>query len=34
MAKLRSAGFENEFYTLEEGVEEYVVEFLKNNRYF
>jgi ADP-L-glycero-D-manno-heptose 6-epimerase len=34
MRKLRNAGFENEFYTLEEGIEEYVVEFLKNRRHF
>jgi len=32
--KLRSAGFDNTFYTLEEGIEEYVMEFLKNERYF
>ncbi len=34
MDKLRSAGYDNPFYSLEEGIEEYVVEFLKNNRYF
>lgn len=34
MGKLRAAGFDNEFYSLEEGVEEYVREFLINNRYF
>ena len=34
MEKLQSAGFDNSFYTLEEGVEEYVLEFLKNKRYF
>mgnify|MGYP001216170981 CR=1 FL=1 len=32
--KLRNAGFENDFYTLEEGVEEYIIEFLKNGRHF
>jgi ADP-L-glycero-D-manno-heptose 6-epimerase len=34
MDKLRSAGYDNPFYTLEEGIEEYVVEYLKNSRYF
>jgi len=34
MDKLRSAGYDSPFYTLEEGIEEYVVEFLLNNRYF
>jgi ADP-L-glycero-D-manno-heptose 6-epimerase len=34
MEKLQSTGFDNSFYTLEEGVEEYVLEFLKNKRYF
>ncbi|MCK9398775.1 MAG: ADP-glyceromanno-heptose 6-epimerase [Bacteroidales bacterium] len=34
MEKLRSAGYDNSFYSLEEGIEEYVVEFLKNERYF
>ncbi|NTV82698.1 MAG: ADP-glyceromanno-heptose 6-epimerase [Bacteroidales bacterium] len=34
MDKLRSAGYDEAFYTLEEGVEEYVVEFLKNERCF
>lgn len=34
MDKLRAAGYDNPFYTLEEGVEEYVVEYLKNGRYF
>ncbi len=32
--KLRSAGYEDEFYSLEEGVEEYIVEFLNNDRYY
>ncbi|MBW6460504.1 MAG: ADP-glyceromanno-heptose 6-epimerase [Bacteroidales bacterium] len=32
--KLRSAGFDNPFYSLEEGVEEYVFEFLRDDRYF
>lgn len=32
--KLRSTGFEDDFYTLEEGIEEYVVEFLNNERYY
>lgn len=32
--KLRNAGYEAEFYSLEEGVEEYVQEFLKSGRYF
>jgi ADP-L-glycero-D-manno-heptose 6-epimerase len=34
MEKLRSTGFDNEFYSLEEGVEEYILEFLNNNRYY
>jgi ADP-L-glycero-D-manno-heptose 6-epimerase len=34
MEKLRSAGYDNSFYTLEEGIEEYVLEFLRNERYF
>jgi ADP-L-glycero-D-manno-heptose 6-epimerase len=32
--KIRLAGFDNTFYTLEEGVEEYIMEFLKDDRYF
>ena len=34
MDKLKSAGYSNEFYSLEEGVEEYVKEFLEYHRYF
>jgi ADP-L-glycero-D-manno-heptose 6-epimerase len=34
MNKLRTTGFDSPFYSLEDGVEEYVVEFLKNQRYF
>jgi ADP-L-glycero-D-manno-heptose 6-epimerase len=34
MDKLRSAGYDDPFYSLEEGIEEYVVEYLLNNRYF
>jgi ADP-L-glycero-D-manno-heptose 6-epimerase len=34
MDKLRAAGYDSPFYSLEEGVEEYVHEFLKNDRYF
>lgn len=34
MEKLKSAGYSNEFYSLEEGVEEYVKEFLEFHRYF
>jgi len=34
MDKLVSAGYDEPFYSLEEGVEEYIVEFLKNGRYF
>jgi len=34
MEKLRSAGYDEPFYSLEEGVEEYVLEFLRNERYF
>jgi len=32
--KLRLAGYDNPFYSLEEGIEEYVMEFLNNERYF
>ncbi len=34
MAKLHSIGYEQPFYSLEEGIEEYVQEFLINHRYF
>lgn len=34
MDKLRTAGYSLDFYSLEEGVEEYVQEFLRHNRYF
>ena len=34
MHKLRDAGYEEPFYTLEEGVEEYIMEYLKDERYF
>jgi ADP-L-glycero-D-manno-heptose 6-epimerase len=34
MGKLISSGYDNEYYSLEEGVEEYVREFLVNERYF
>jgi ADP-L-glycero-D-manno-heptose 6-epimerase len=34
MHKLRAAGYENEFYALEDGVEEYVKEFLLPGRFF
>jgi ADP-L-glycero-D-manno-heptose 6-epimerase len=34
MEKLRSAGFDGIFYSLEEGIEEYVMEFLKTERYY
>jgi ADP-L-glycero-D-manno-heptose 6-epimerase len=34
MEKLRGAGYDEPFYSLEEGVEEYLVEFLNNERYF
>jgi ADP-L-glycero-D-manno-heptose 6-epimerase len=34
MQKLRKAGYDDPFYTLEEGVEEYVKEFLVPRRYF
>lgn len=34
MDKLRAAGYDEEFYTLEEGIEEYVREFLIDGRYF
>jgi ADP-L-glycero-D-manno-heptose 6-epimerase len=34
MAKLKSIGYSREFYSLEEGIEEYVQEFLLKNRHF
>jgi len=34
MEKLHEAGFEEPFYTLEEGIEEYVQEFLISGRSF
>jgi ADP-L-glycero-D-manno-heptose 6-epimerase len=34
MDKLRSTGYDSGFYSLEEGIEEYVQEFLINGRYF
>lgn len=34
MEKLKNAGYTNSFYSLEEGIEEYVNEFLLNNRTF
>lgn len=34
MKKLRSIGYNKPFYTLEEGIEEYVQEFLLKNRHF
>ncbi len=34
MEKLRKAGYDKPFYSLEEGIEEYVQEFLMNHRYF
>jgi len=34
MEKLRSVGYDDEFYSLEEGIEEYVQEFLVSGRYF
>ncbi len=34
MDKLRSVGYDDPFYSLEEGIEEYVLEFLRNERYF
>jgi ADP-L-glycero-D-manno-heptose 6-epimerase len=34
MAKLLKAGFRGEFYSLEEGIEEYIQGFLIKNRYF
>ncbi len=34
MDKLRAVGYDEQFYTLEEGVEEYILEFLKNDRYY
>jgi ADP-L-glycero-D-manno-heptose 6-epimerase len=34
MTKLREAGYDDNFYSLEEGVEEYVCEYLMEKRYF
>ena len=34
MEKLRSIGYDQDFYSLEEGIEEYVQEFLIKRRYF
>ncbi len=34
MQKLRSAGYDSPFFTLEEGVSDYVVNYLTPNRYF
>ncbi|MCF8404848.1 MAG: ADP-glyceromanno-heptose 6-epimerase [Bacteroidales bacterium] len=34
MQKLKNIGYDRPFYSLEEGVTEYVLEFLKNQRYF
>jgi ADP-L-glycero-D-manno-heptose 6-epimerase len=34
MSKLKAAGYNDEFYSLEEGVAEYVTHFLKNRVYF
>jgi ADP-L-glycero-D-manno-heptose 6-epimerase len=34
MGKLRNTGYDDPFYTLEEGVEEYVKEFLITGRHF
>lgn len=34
MDKLRSVGYDSRFYSLEEGIEEYVQEFLISSRYF
>jgi ADP-L-glycero-D-manno-heptose 6-epimerase len=34
MSKLRSIGYNKDFYSLEEGIEEYVQGFLLKNRYF
>jgi ADP-L-glycero-D-manno-heptose 6-epimerase len=34
MAKLRSVGYNKTFYTLEEGVKDYVQNYLIGHRYF
>jgi ADP-L-glycero-D-manno-heptose 6-epimerase len=34
MSKLRKAGYKEEFYSLEEGVETYVMNFLKDRKYY
>ena len=33
MQKLRNAGYTNQFYSLEEGVEDYVVNYLRSLKY-
>jgi ADP-L-glycero-D-manno-heptose 6-epimerase len=33
MTKLKSVGYSKEFYTLEEGVQDYVTNYLKNHQY-
>lgn len=34
MEKLREAGYDEPFYSLEEGIEEYILEFLRNERHY
>ncbi len=34
MSKLRSVGYNNEFYSIESGVDDYVRNYLKANRFF
>ena len=34
MQKLKDAGYANEFYSLEEGVEDYVKNYLSKNHYY
>jgi ADP-L-glycero-D-manno-heptose 6-epimerase len=34
MQKLKDAGYANEFYSLEEGVEDYVRNYLSKNHYY
>jgi ADP-L-glycero-D-manno-heptose 6-epimerase len=34
MAKLRTSGYDTPFYSLEDGVDEYVKDYLKTGRYY
>jgi hypothetical protein len=34
MEKIRKAGYQNAFYTLEEGVADYILNYLNKNAYY